>query len=133
MFLSLTLTPIILFLLLELGVNKVHVKVLLLPLEWVTEEVVIICHGLVEANGDPVQDDVDELIVSHLSIDIESIDIIQVFLDSTCLLEITDLIKSPVWLAMVDIVFPYGIPNLFPDSILVTIYVSPLLHFYSHT
>ena len=47
--------------------------------------------------------------VSHLGIDVKSIDIIQVFLDSTCLLEIAYLIKSPVWLVVVAIVLPNGV------------------------
>ena len=66
------------------------------------------CHGLAEARGNTVQDDVDEVMVSQLGVDIESIDIVQGFLDSTCLFEITYLIKSPVWLIMVAIVFPNG-------------------------
>ena len=53
------------------------------------------CYGLAEARGDTVQDNVDEVVICHLGIDIESIDIIQVFLDSTCLFEITALVKSP--------------------------------------
>ena len=65
-------------------------------------------HGLAEARGDTVQDDIDEVMVSHFGIDIQSIDVIQVFLDSTCLFEITYLIKSPVRLIMVTIVFPNG-------------------------
>ena len=44
------------------------------------------CHGLVEARGDIVQDDIDEVMVSHLGMDIESIDIIHVFLNGTCCL-----------------------------------------------
>ena len=66
------------------------------------------CHGLVEARGDIVQDDIDEVMVSHLGMDIESIDIIHVFLHSTCLFEIAYLVKSPVWLIVVAIVFPNG-------------------------
>ena len=56
----------------------------------------VVCHSLAEARGDTWQDDVDQLIVTHFGIDIESIDIVQVFLDSTCLFEITDLVKSPI-------------------------------------
>ena len=66
------------------------------------------CHGLAEARGATIQDDVDHVVVSHLTIDIKSIDIIQVFLDSTCLFEITYLVKSPVQLIMVAIVLPNG-------------------------
>ena len=42
-----------------------------------------------------------------------SIDIIQVFLDSVYVLQVTDLIESPVWLIVVAIVFPNGIHDLF--------------------
>ena len=72
-------------------------------------------HGLAEARCDTVQEDNDEVKVSHLGIDIESIDIIQVFLDSTCLLEITYLVKSPVWLIVVTRVLPNGVLDLFPS------------------
>ena len=73
------------------------------------------CYGLAETRGDTVQDDVDEVLVSHLGVDIESMDMIQVFLHITCLLEITNLVKSPVQLVMVTIVFPNSILNLFPS------------------
>ena len=56
----------------------------------------------------PVQYDIDEVMVCHLGVDINSIDIIQVFLDSTCFFEITYLVKSRVWLIMVAIVLPNG-------------------------
>ena len=48
------------------------------------------------------------MVVGHLGIYIESIDVVQVFLHSTCLFEVTDLVKSPVWLIVVGIVFPNG-------------------------
>ena len=66
------------------------------------------CYGLAEARGNTVQDDVDQVVVGHLSIDMKSINIIQVFLDSTCLFEVSYLVKSPVWLITVAIVFPNG-------------------------
>ena len=72
-------------------------------------------HGLAKARCDTVQDNMYEVMVSHLGIDIESIDIVQVFLHSTSLLEITDLVKIPVQLVMVAIVFLDGILNLFPS------------------
>ena len=109
MHLPLTLTSVILFLLLELSGDEVQMEEVLLPLGWVRTEVLVICHGLAEARGDIVQDDIDEMIVSHLGIDIKSIDIIQVFLDSTCLFEITYLVKSPVRLIVVAIVLPNGV------------------------
>ena len=106
--LPLTLTFLIFFLLLELGGDEVHMEEFFLPLGWVRTEVFVMCHGLAEARGDTIQDDIDEVMLHHLGVDIESIDIIQVFLDSTCLFEITYLVKSPVRLIMVAIVFPNG-------------------------
>ena len=41
---------------------------------------------MVEARSDTIQDDIAQVVVGHLGIDIESIDIVQVFLDSTCFL-----------------------------------------------
>ena len=73
------------------------------------------CYSLAQAWGDTIQDDVHEIVVCCLDIDIESIDIVQVFLDSTCLFEIPDLVKSPVRLAMVALVFPNGILNFLPS------------------
>ena len=72
-------------------------------------------HGLAEAMGDTVYVDVDEVVVGHLGIDIKSIDIVQVLLDSTCLLEITYLVKSPVWLIVVTIVLPDGVRDVSPS------------------
>ena len=54
------------------------------------------CHGLAQARRDTIPDDGDKVVICHLGIDIESIDIVQLFLHSTCLLKITDLVKSPV-------------------------------------
>ena len=65
--------------------------------------------------GDTVQDDIAEVMVSHLGINIESIDIIQVFFYITCLFEITDLVNSPVWLIGVAIVLPNGFLDFFPS------------------
>ena len=73
------------------------------------------CHGLAEVRGDAVQDDVDKVVICHLGLDIESIDIIQVFLDCICLFEITYFNKSSVRLIVVAIVFPNGILNFFPS------------------
>ena len=54
------------------------------------------CRGQVEARGHTIQDYVDEMVICYLGIDIESIDIVQVFLYSTCLFEITDPVTSSV-------------------------------------
>ena len=113
--LPVTLAFVILFLLLELGGDEVHVEECFLPLGWVRTEDFVMCHGLAEARRDTVQDDIDEVVVRHLGIDIESIDIIQVFLYSTCLFEITYLVKSPVWLIVVAIVFPNGDCDFHPS------------------
>ena len=68
----------------------------LLALGSLTTEVFVLCHRLVESAGNTVQDDVDDILVSYLGIDIESIYIVLILLDSTCLFEIADLITSPV-------------------------------------
>ena len=75
------------------------------------------CHSLARANGDTVQVDVDQLMFSYLGIDIKSIAIVQGFLDSTCLFEITDLVKSSGQLIMVTIVFPNSIFDLFSSIV----------------
>ena len=54
------------------------------------------CHGLAQAWGDTIQDDINKVVIYHLGMYIESIDIIWVFLDSMCLPEITDLIERLV-------------------------------------
>ena len=73
------------------------------------------CHGLAEARGDTVQADIDEVMVGHLGVDIECINIVQVFLDSTCLFEITNLIKGSVRLIVVAIVLPNGVLDFRPN------------------
>lgn len=70
-------------------------------------------HGLLEARGDMIQNDVDEVVVRHLGMDVESINIIQVFLDCTCLFEIPDLVKSLVWLVVSTTVLPNSVLDLF--------------------
>ena len=57
-------------------------------------EGLIVCHSLAEIRGHTMQDDIDEIVVCHLSIDIEYSDIVQVFLHNTCLLVFTDLVKA---------------------------------------
>ena len=110
--LPLPLASAILFLFLELGGDKVYREEFFLPLEWVRTTVFVVCHGLVEARGDTIQDDVDTMMVSQVGIDIKSINIIRVFLYSTCLCMIPDLVKSPVQLIVVAIVIPNGVLNL---------------------
>ena len=79
------------------------------------------CHSLAQARYNAMQDDVDEEMVGHLDIDIESIDMIQVNLHSTCLFEVTNLVISPVWLVVVVIVLPGDDLDLFPCSMPVPI------------
>ena len=66
------------------------------------------------------------MVVGHLRIDIESIDIVQVFLHRTCLLEITDLVKSPIQLVMVTIVFPNGGCDFSSSIALLLVRLPPL-------
>ena len=91
------------------------------------------CHDLAEARGDTVQDVVDETIVSHLSVDIESIDIVQLFLDSTCLFEITYLVKRPALFIVVTIVLPNGVLELFPNIESILVRLPPFQSISFHT
>ena len=95
----------------------------LLPVGLVSAEVFVVCHNLLEMRGDSVQDNFNNIIVCHLGIDIESINIIHVFLDSTCLFEIMELVENLLWLVVVTIVFPNSMLHLFPsiNSILVSL------------
>ena len=79
------------------------VEVLLL-LAWIRPEVFVVCHSLAEARGNTMQDDVYQVVDKHPGIDIQSIDIYQVFRYSTCLFQNTDLVKSPAWLVIITIV-----------------------------
>ena len=85
----------------------------LLPFGWVRAKVFVVCHGLAEARGDTISDDIDQVMVSQLGIYIKSINIIPVFLNSTCLFEITDLVNGPVQLIVIAIVLPNGILDIF--------------------
>ena len=84
------------------------------------------CYSMAEAMGNTVQDDIDQVIVSHLGIDIKFIDIVEVFLDSPCLFEITELIKRPVLLLIITREFSHGILDLLPGSIPVPISFPPI-------
>ena len=65
------------------------------------------------------------LLIPSLHLKVSSINIVQVYLDSTCLFEIADLVKSPVWLLMVTIVFSHGILDLFLGSIPMSLSLPP--------
>ena len=85
-----------LFLLLELNGDEVHVQDFLFPLVCVCAEVSIVCYGLRKSSGNTVQDGIDNMLVDYLDLHIESIDIVYLFLDCTCLSKHTNLVKSPV-------------------------------------
>ena len=71
-------------------------------------------HGLAEARNDATQDNANKVVVSHLGIYVESMDIIQKSLDNICLLEIPDLVKSSLWLIVVIILFSNTCSYCFP-------------------
>ena len=73
------------------------------------------CYSLAKRCAKTIQDDINKLVVRHLSIDIESINIVQAFLDIPCLLEIAYLVKYPMQLKKVAIVLPNSILDLFPN------------------
>ena len=71
------------------------------------------------------QNDIPQLMFRHIGTDIESMNIFQVFLNCTCLPEITQRVKSSIWVVVVAMVFPDAVLDLFPGSIAVPI-SSPL-------
>ena len=85
---------------------------------------------MAEAMGDAIQDEVDKVIVHCLDLDVDSIDIVQALLYSTCVTEITDLVESPLRLAVVPIVCSNSVLHLFPVSVPISIYF-PLFHIFS--
>ena len=115
MLLPLTLASVILVLLLALGGDKGHVEEYLLLPVWVRTEILAVYHALAEARSHIVQDDNNKVSVSHLGINSKSINIMQVFRYSTSLFEITDLLKSLVWLVVVTRGFSNGILVYFPS------------------
>ena len=115
--LFLTFALVILFLLLELISDEVLTEKFVLLLRGIRAEVVLVCYCLAEARVDVIQDDVDEIIVHYLGMDIKSINIIPGLLNGTYLFKITKLIKSPVELIVVVIVFRNSFLNHFPGSI----------------
>ena len=74
--LPLSLTSVSLFLLLELSGDEDYLLNFLLLLRSVRAEVFIMCHGLVEARGNTVLDNINQVVISHFDIDIVSIDIV---------------------------------------------------------
>ena len=110
-----TLAFVVLLLFLELTGYEVHVEQFFLSLKQVIVEVFVVWHSLTETTGDILPDHVDKVMVCHHGMDIESINIIQVLFNCTCLLEMTNVVKSPLRLIMVAIVFSNGMLNLFPS------------------
>ena len=84
------------------------------------------CYSLEEASVDTVQDVFYEIALCHFGINIVSINIVQTFLDSTCVVEITDLVKSPVWLIVVAIILSDSIFDLYLSSIPMAMCFPPL-------
>ena len=78
-------------------------------------------HGLVEVMDDPVPVEVDKVVVNYCSRDIESIHIIQPPFNSSCLLEVHDLVKNPPCLVVVIKVLSKGVCNLFSSTISVVV------------
>ena len=68
-----------------------------------------------------VLDNIYKIMVSNFEMNIQSVDIIQVILDGTCLLKIIDLIKSLLWLYVNVIIFCDRVPQLFPSIISVLV------------
>ena len=130
MLLPLTLASVILSLSLKLRSDEVHVADFFLPLGWIGAKVFIMCHSLTKVKADTIQDEIDQVMIHNFEVDIESIDIIQVFLDSTCILEITDLVVSPIWLIVVAIVLPNCILTFFPGNIPMPVSL-PQLQFFT--
>ena len=71
------------------------------------------CYSLVETRGYMVPDNIDQVVIGHLGMDIEPINIILVFLNSTPFPEIADLVESPAWLVVVAMVLSNCVLDLF--------------------
>ena len=65
------------------------------------------------------------MVVSHLGINIKSINIIQVFWNSTCLLEITYLVESALGLVVVTIIFSNDVLDFLLGSIPLPVSFQP--------
>ena len=75
------------------------------------------CSSLAGSEVDTILEDVHEVMVYHLGTDIVSMGIIYLFRCSNCFVEIPDLLKSPVELIMIAIVFPVVVLDIFPGII----------------
>ena len=90
------------------------------------------CYSLVELRSNTVQHDIDNVVICYLGIDIESVNIIYILLCSTCLARISNLIRRPIWLLVLLIVFSDVILDLFSGSTPVPVSCPPFLHFISY-
>lgn len=61
-------------------------QVFLISFRHVRMKVFVVYYSLAEAKGDNILDNVDVVVVCYFGTDIESINIVHVFLDSTCCL-----------------------------------------------
>ena len=125
MLLPLTLALVIFLLLLELSGDIVYMEKAFFPLGWSRGEFPEVCHGLAHTRGNTIHDEIVNMLVHHLGIDVESIDIIKVCLHHIYLPTITNLIKSYMQLVPVSIVFSDFIRDLFPGIILLPASFTP--------
>ena len=114
MLLSLILLFVSLFLCMVFSSIEIYIKDLLIVFGWVYLVVFIMYYRLLEPRSHPVQNDINNVVVCYFVMDIIYINIIEVFLDSACLLEITDLINSPVALVVVVVAYTNSVYDLFP-------------------
>ena len=80
----------------QLSGDEIYIENFFLSFGSSIVKILLECHGLAEERRDSVQDNINELIVYHFGIHNEFINIVQVFLNSTYLFEIINLVKSPI-------------------------------------
>ena len=72
------------------------------------------CHRYSKARGDTIEDNVDEVVVCHASIDIEGVDFGKVLLNCTSLSKGYNLIVGFVGLVVVTIIYLNSLLNILP-------------------
>ena len=80
-------------------------------------KIYFVSYDLAEVSYDTIPDNIDNIMFCYFSTDIESITIEQVFLGSTCLSEIIDLLKTPVALIVVPMIMLNSIFQHFSNTI----------------
>ena len=80
-----------------------------------------------------MQDEVDQVVVCHLAADIESINTMQVFLDSTFLFGISNLFECLVQLVVIAIVLSNGMCDFFPSMEPMLVGLPSFAHIYFFT